>query len=119
MPVVKEVLSSFEGSKVDNVESQVCSSVSTSSHSFGAAKLGMSLSHPFPRMSKGGAPIYSSISKSQLGYSWRVKEKVAKQLHKNKELFTEVVAEIPVEGVEGYSKVVINAVNFAPLVGLS
>ena len=30
-----------------------------------------------------------------------------------------VVAESPVEGVEGYSKVVIDAVNFAPMVGLS
>jgi hypothetical protein len=68
------VLLSFPSSKVDIVESLVCSIVSTSSHSLGAVELGKSL----PRMSEGGAPFYSSISKSPLGYSWRVKEKVAK-----------------------------------------
>jgi hypothetical protein len=48
-----------------------------------------------------------------------VKEKVAKQLHKNKELLAEVVVETPVEGVEGYSKGVLDAMNCAPVVGLS
>jgi hypothetical protein len=48
-----------------------------------------------------GAPIYFSVSKSQMGYSRRVKEKVAKQLHKNKELLVEVVAETPMEGGGG------------------
>jgi hypothetical protein len=75
------VLSSFLGSKVDIVESLVCSTVLTSS--LGAIEIGRSLSQPFPRMSEVGTPIYSSVSKSQLGYSRRVKEKVAKQLHKN------------------------------------
>jgi hypothetical protein len=48
-----------------------------------------------------------------------VKEKVAKQLLKNKELLAKVVAETLVEGVEGYPKVVLDAVNFAPVVDLS
>ena len=38
------------------------------------------------------API-SSVSMSQLAYSQRVKEKVAKQLHKNKELLAEAVVD--------------------------
>jgi hypothetical protein len=70
-------------------------------------------------MIEGGAPIYFSISKSQLGYSRRGKEKVVKQLYKNKEMLAEVVVETPVEGVDGYSKGVVNAMNFTPDVGLS
>jgi hypothetical protein len=85
----------------------------------GAAKLGRSISQAFPCMTEGGAPIYSFVSKSQLGYSQRVKEKVAKQLHKNKELLAEVVVETPVERVEGYSKRVLDAMNLASDVGLS
>jgi hypothetical protein len=85
MPVVKELLLS-----------QVCSPLSTNSHSYGADELDRSLSQAFPCMTEGGAPIYSSVSKSQLGYSQRVKEKIAKQLHKNKELLAEVVVKTPV-----------------------
>jgi hypothetical protein len=48
-----------------------------------------------------------------------VKDKIVKQLLKNKELTAEVVAETSVEGVEGYSKVVLDAVKFTPIVGLS
>ena len=70
-------------------------------------------------MTESGTPIYFSVSKSQLEYSRKVKDKIAKRLHKNKELLVEVVAETSVEGVEGYSKVVLNAVKFAPIVGLS
>jgi hypothetical protein len=70
-------------------------------------------------MIEGGAPIYFSISKSQLGYSRRGKEKVVKQLYKNKEMLAEVVVETPVEGVDGYSKGVVNAMNFTTDVGLS
>jgi hypothetical protein len=70
-------------------------------------------------MIEGGAPIYFSVSKSQLGYSRRGKEKVVKQLYKNKEMLAEVVVETPVEGVDGYSKWVVNAMNFTPDVGLS
>ena len=108
MPVVEEVLSS-----------QVCSPLSTNSLSFGADELGRSLSQGFPCMTEGGAHIYSSVFKSQLGYFRRVKENVAKQLNKNKELLAKVVVETPVEGVEGYSKGVLNAMNSAPVVGLS
>ena len=64
-------------------------------------------------MSEGGTSFYSFVSKSQLGYSRRVKEKVVKQLHKNQELLAEV------EGVEDYSKDVLDAVNFALVVWLS
>jgi hypothetical protein len=49
-------------------------------------------------------------------YSWRIKDKVAKQLLKNKDLLSEVVADIL---VEGYSKEVIDMMNFAPVVALS
>jgi hypothetical protein len=107
---------STQGSKVDIEEPQVCSIVSTS---FGATELGLSLSQSYPCMTGGGAPIYSSVSKSQLGYSRRVKDKLAKQLHKNNELLNEVVVETSVEGVEGYSKGVLDAVKFTPNVGLS
>ena len=48
-----------------------------------------------------------------------MKEKVAKQLHKNKELLAEVMVETLVEGVEGYSKGVLDVMNLAPVVGLS
>jgi hypothetical protein len=56
------------------------------------------------------------FSKSQVVYSQRVKDQVAKQLLKNKELLAGVVADIP---AEGYSKEVIHIMNFAPVVGLS
>jgi hypothetical protein len=55
-------------------------------------------------------------SKSQLVYSQRVKDEVAKHLLKNKDLLAEVVADIP---VEGYSKEVIDTMNFTPVVRLS
>jgi hypothetical protein len=48
-------------------------------------------------------------------YSRRVKDEVAKQLLKNKDMLVEVVADIP---VEGYTKEVIDMMNFAPVVGL-
>ena len=48
-----------------------------------------------------------------------MKENVAKQLHKNKKLLAKVVVKTLVEGVEGYSKWVLDAINFAPVVGLS
>jgi hypothetical protein len=85
----------------------------------GVAKLGRSISQAFPCMMEGGAPIYSSVSKLQLGYSWRVKEKVSKELHKKEELLAEVVVETPMERVEGYFKGALDAINLAPDVGLS
>jgi ABC-type antimicrobial peptide transport system permease subunit len=48
-----------------------------------------------------------------------LKEKVAKQLHKNKELLAEVVIEIPTKGVEGYFKRVLDVMNLTLIVGLS
>jgi hypothetical protein len=77
----------------------------------GAADLGRSLSQL-------GAST-SSVSKSQLGHFRRVKEKVAKQLIKNKEMLAEVVAVNPREGVEGYSKEVHNVMNAAFVVGMT
>jgi hypothetical protein len=59
--------------------------------------------------------INSSVSLSQLWYSQRVKEKVAKQLNKNKELIVEVVGVIPVVGEDQ----VADALNLAPVLGLS
>jgi hypothetical protein len=49
-------------------------------------------------------------------YSQRIKDKVAMQLLKNRDLLAEIVADIP---VEGYSKEVFDTMNFAPVVGLS
>jgi hypothetical protein len=54
--------------------------------------------------------------KNHQSYSSRLfdlKTMVAKQLH------VEVVVETPVEGVESYSKGVLDAMNLAPVVGLS
>ena len=48
-----------------------------------------------------------------------MKEKIAKQLHKNKELFAEVVADNSEKEEENYSEVVLDAVKFASSVGLS
>ena len=68
LPAMKEASLSAKASKVVIEESQVCSS--SMNH---AAELGLGLGQPFPCMSKGGAPIYSSVSKSQIGYARSVK----------------------------------------------
>jgi hypothetical protein len=60
-------------------------------------------------------PFNSSVSTSQLWYTRRVKEKVAKQLSKNKDLLVEVVGDISVVA-EGR---VTDAMNLASVVGLS
>jgi hypothetical protein len=62
-----------------------------------------------------GTPINSSVSMSQLWYTQRVKEKVAKQLNKNKDLIAEAVGVIPVVGEDR----VANALNLTPVLGLS
>ena len=77
----------------------------------GVAVLGRSLSQP--------VSSNSSVSKSQLGYFQRVKEKVAKQLIKNKEMLAKVVAVNPGEGVEEYSKEVHNVMSVASVVGMT
>jgi hypothetical protein len=58
--------------------------------------------------------INSSVSLSQLWYTWRVKEKVAKQLNKNKnkELIAKVVGVIPMVREDR----VVDALNLAPVV---
>ena len=56
------------------------------------------------------------VSKCQVVYSRRVKDEVAKQLLRNKELLAKVVANIL---AVGYSKEVIRTMNFTPVVGLS
>ena len=48
-----------------------------------------------------------------------MKEKVAKQLNKNKELLAEVVVDTPMDEVEGTSKTVLDAMKLAPVVGMS
>ena len=77
----------------------------------GAATLGRSLSQP--------VAFTSAVSSSQLGYFWRVKEKVAKQLSKNKELLAETMVVSMREGVEGYSKEVHSVVGVAFVVGMT
>jgi hypothetical protein len=62
-----------------------------------------------------GTPTNSSVSLSQLWYTRRVKEKVAKQLNKNKDLIAEVVGVIPVVEEDR----VANALILAPVLGLS
>jgi hypothetical protein len=59
------------------------------------------------------------VSKSQLGYFRKVKDKVAKQLNKNKELLAEVVIDNLEEGVEVYSKEVHSAMKMASVVGMT
>jgi hypothetical protein len=62
-----------------------------------------------------GTPINSSASMSQLWYTRRVKEKVAKQLNKNKDLIAEAVGVILVVGEDR----VANVLNLALVLGLS
>jgi hypothetical protein len=62
-----------------------------------------------------GTSINSFVSMFQLWYTRRVKEKVTKQLNKNKDLIAEAVGVIPVVGEDR----VANALNLAPVLGLS
>jgi hypothetical protein len=77
----------------------------------GVAALGRSLSHPV-------ASSYA-VSKFELGYFRRVKDKVAKQLSKNKEILAETLVVKPGEGVEGCSKEVHSVMNVASVVGMT
>ena len=110
--VLKEVLPVLKGKDPTSEEgsssgasvllsSQVCSS------SDGAAVLE-------PRR-ESGTPSNSFVSMSQLWYTRRVKEKVAKQLNKNKVLVAEAMGVIPVVGEDR----VANALNLTPVLGLS
>jgi hypothetical protein len=98
LPVVKEVSSSPSSQKLGPPIVESASSTVTDIPPSGAAELGISLRQPYPRMTESGALIYSYVSKSQMGYKRRVKDKIAKQVHKNKELLAKVVAETLVEG---------------------
>jgi hypothetical protein len=66
----------------------------------------------------GSSPLAASMSMSQVVYSRRVKEKVAKQLHKNKELLAEAVVDIQARA-KGYSKAALDVMKFAPVVGMT
>jgi hypothetical protein len=57
-----------------------------------------------------------SSSKKHGGYARRAKEKFAKQVHKNRELFIEVVADTSKKG-ENYSEVALDALKFASNMG--
>jgi hypothetical protein len=48
-----------------------------------------------------------------------VKNNIGKQLDKNKQLLAEVVVETLVVGVEGYSEMVLDAMDLAPTLGLT
>jgi hypothetical protein len=63
-------------------------------------------------------PSEAFVSLSQLAYSRRVKEKVAKQLHKNKELLAESVGVTQV-GAKGYSKAALDVMKFAFVLGMT
>jgi hypothetical protein len=63
-------------------------------------------------------PSEDFASLSQLAYSRWVKEKVTKQLHKNKELLAKSVGVTQV-GTKGYSKAVLDTMKFAPVVGMT
>jgi hypothetical protein len=77
----------------------------------GAAALGRNLSQSFDSN--------SGISKSELGYFRRTKEKVAKQLNKNKELLAETMFASPGKGVQGHSKEVHRTMGVASVCGMT
>jgi hypothetical protein len=84
-----------------------------------AAPVNGSVSSPIPEVSQvGSSPSVASTSMSQVVYSRRVKEKVAKQLHKNKELLAEAVVDIQV-GAKGYSKAALDVMKFALVVRMT
>jgi hypothetical protein len=83
----------------------------TASTPEGATALGRSLSQTVVST--------PAVSKSQLGYFRRVKEKVAKQLSKNKELLAETIFASLGEGVEGYPEEVHKVLGVASMVGMT
>jgi hypothetical protein len=85
-------------------------------------------SAPLPEMKEVSSPEKGSkdvaegtqvcaSSKKLAGYARRVKDKFAKEVHKNKDLFNEVVADTSEKGEENYSEVVLDAVKFASNMG--
>jgi hypothetical protein len=91
----------------DILPDPACELICRGSLSVETAELDRSISHPV-------SPT-SGISKSELGYFWRVKDKVAKQLTKNKELLAK---DLDV-GVEVFSKEVHRTLKMASMVGMT
>ena len=106
-------------SQANHIVSKVAHQGLAGGSSSGVAKLGMRLRLSHLGMMKSGIPIYSSISKSQLGYSWRVKKKIGKQPNKNKKLLAKTLEDTPVVRVEGYSKGVLDVMEHASNLGLT
>ena len=96
---------------VDVLLDLACELIRRASLSIRAADLGRCLSQPV-------SATYV-ISNSQLGCFRRVKDKVAKQLNKNKELLVKVVIDNQEEGVEEYSKEVHWMMKMASVVGMT
>jgi hypothetical protein len=92
---------------VESIPVPACELIRRGSQSIGMADLGRGLSHPV-------SPT-SGISKSELGYFQRVKDKAAKQRIKNKELLVEDRD----EGEEGYSSEVHRKMKMASLMGVT
>jgi hypothetical protein len=92
---------------VESLPDPACELIRRGSLSAGMADLDRGVSHP--------VSSNSGISKSELGYFRRVKEKAAKQLIKNKELLVEDLD----EGVEGYSSEVHRTMKMASVMGVT
>jgi hypothetical protein len=90
---------------------KACELTHRRSLSVGAVDLDKRLSHPVSSI--------SSISKSELGYFRRVKDKVAKQLNKNKELLAEAVNDNPDIAAEDHSKEVLRTLKTASVMGVT
>jgi hypothetical protein len=92
---------------VESIPDPACELIRRGSLSIGMADLDRGLSHPVSST--------SGISKSELGYFRRVKDKVAKQLNKNKELLVEDLD----EGEQGYSSEVHRKMKMASVMGVT
>jgi hypothetical protein len=92
---------------VESLPALACEVIHRDTLSVGMADLDRGPSNPVPST--------TGISKSELGYFRRVKEKVAKQLSKNKELLVEDLD----EGAEEPSKEVLRTLKVAFVVGMA
>ena len=70
-------------------------------------------------MTDSGTPIYSFVSKSQKGYSQRVKNNIGRQLIKNKKNLLAFVANTLAVEAKGFSEGVLDAMELAPTLGLT
>jgi hypothetical protein len=92
---------------VESLPDPACELIRRGSLLVGMADLDRGLSHPVSSI--------SGISKSELGYFRRVKDKVAKQIIKNKELLVEDLD----ERAEGYSNEVHRTMKMASVMGVT